>query len=165
MASQSRVQPSAVPKVYQSVLADAEVQARFWAKVNKADDCWEWTAGKNKEGYGVFSLRRQPIGAHRFAYELSHGPIQAKLAIDHLCRNHSCVRPEHMEPVTSRENSLRGQGPPALNAKKTQCPRGHPYNEENTIRTKRRERLCRTCKTEEARLFQLHRNRATRRRH
>jgi hypothetical protein len=114
------------------------VEQRFWAKVNKntEDGCWEWAGSLSPKGYGRFFLRagRASKQAHRFAYELVVGPIPGDKCIDHLCRNPSCVNPSHLEVVTPRENTLRGTGLAARNAKKTHCPRGHEYTPENTRR-------------------------------
>ncbi len=122
-------------------------EERFWAKVDvtAADLCWHWTAGLQSAGYGRFSADGRDIGAHRFAYELLVGPIPEGLHIDHLCRVRHCVNPEHLEPVTQRENILRGECPAALNARMTECPRGHPFDEANTYLTGG-QRTCRTCK-------------------
>ena len=84
--------------------------------------------------------------AHRFSYELHVGPIPTGLTLDHLCRNTLCVNPAHLEPVTMRENILRGYSPSANGARATHCPHGHPYNERNTGITKTNgARFCRTC--------------------
>ena len=42
-------------------------QHRFWDKVAKGgpDECWLWTAGTNKDGYGKLSVRRKSTLAHR----------------------------------------------------------------------------------------------------
>ena len=120
---------------------------RFWSKVDVSapNECWEWTAGRNSTGYGTFRIGRDMRGAHRVAYELSVGPIPEGLQIDHLCRNVTCVNPAHLEPVTQRENSLRGVSPAAVNATKTHCPKGHEYTPENTEMDSggRRCRICR----------------------
>ena len=98
----------------------------FWPKVNKAGpgDCWIWTASKDRLGYGKFG--RPSVLAYRFSYELHRGKIPSGLELDHLCRNPSCVNPEHLEAVTHRVNMLRGIGPSAVNARKTHCKQGHP---------------------------------------
>jgi len=119
---------------------------RFWEKVDQSGDCWEWKATKQPKGYGLFGLEGQSRLAHRVAYELTIGPIPEGLVIDHLCRNRSCVNPAHMEPVTSRENTLRGKTLAAENVKKTHCPKGHPYAGENLyIQPRTGKRFCRAC--------------------
>ena len=82
--------------------------------------------------------------AHRMIYELLVGPIPDGLEIDHLCRNRGCVNPGHMEPVTHRENLMRGDTVAAANPAKTHCIRGHPYDDENTYRYGSH-RYCRAC--------------------
>lgn len=85
---------------------------RFWDHVDLSDPdrCWIWKRKPNAKGYG--QLRNPRTGrtttAHRYAYELVVGPIPDGLTIDHLCRVRACVRPDHLEPVTNRENLLRG---------------------------------------------------------
>jgi len=85
------------------------------------------------------------------------GPIPAGLQLDHLCRNRACVRPDHLEPVRSRENTLRGFGPSAINARKTVCAHGHPFDEANTGRSPNGRRFCRECGRIRARAYQARR--------
>lgn len=124
--------------------------ARFLAKICVNENgCWEWTASLMHNGYGQFSIDRQGrlVAAHRAAYEHWVSSIPVGLQLDHLCRNRKCVNPDHLEPVTQRENMLRGIGPAALAARATHCKRGHPFSPENTLRLRtRNERVCRTCK-------------------
>ena len=71
------------------------------------NSCWEWTGSKNR-GYGKISMKdNTTILAHRAMYEMLVGPIPAHLELDHLCRNKSCVNPEHLEPVTHIENQIQ----------------------------------------------------------
>ncbi|MBO0884191.1 MAG: HNH endonuclease [Mycobacterium sp.] len=84
-------------------------------------------------------------GAHVFAYELLVGPIPTGMQLDHLCRNRSCVNPDHLEPVSQRVNLLRGATQPAFNTAKTHCPQGHPYEGDNLAFNRDGSRFCRTC--------------------
>ena len=120
-------------------------QRRFFDKIAVGDECWEWTAKTSREGYGHFSLRSREYLAHRISYEYFVGTISDGLTIDHLCRNPGCVRPDHLEAVTMRENVLRGDGPTARNARKTHCIHGHPFDEKNTHLLKDGRRHCRAC--------------------
>lgn len=86
--------------------------------------------------------------AHRVSYETFVGPIPAGLTLDHLCRNTLCINPAHLEPVTIKENVLRGDGPTARNARKTHCDRGHAFDETNTGPNANGGRSCRACKRE-----------------
>lgn len=112
--------------------AMATLEERFWAKVEKSDGCWLWTGAKTTTGYGSVWLDGRSVKAHRVAYELLVGRIPDGLTIDHLCRVRLCVNPAHLEPVTNRENTLRSpQSEASVNARKTHCPKGHPYEGRN----------------------------------
>lgn len=120
-------------------------QERFWEKVHKTETCWLWTGGKTGSGYGIFGIQGRDWLAHRFAYQLLVGPIPTGFTLDHLCRIPLCVNPDHLESVTQQENTLRGIGPAAQNARKTHCPFNHPYDLLNTDFRARGGRRCRTC--------------------
>jgi hypothetical protein len=115
--------------------------------------CWVWQGETNISGYGRLELSGRPnrkrVLAHRLSYEVFVGPIPAGLHLDHLCRNPPCVNPEHLEPVTCRENLLRSPiTVAAVNAQKTHCVRGHEFSDGNTILEPRPNgsvRKCRTC--------------------
>lgn len=118
---------------------------RFWAKVKKASDCWNWIGAMDSRGYGNFYSGTKQVMAHRASYEFFVGVIGPGLHIDHLCRNPSCVNPSHLEPVTPRENNMRGITPASINASKTECLRGHKFTEENTRMDINGQRHCRSC--------------------
>jgi len=133
-------------------LSGRTVEQRFWQKVKQLPGgCWEWMGTILATGYGQFVIKRKPFMAHRVSYEMLIGPIGEGLYIDHLCRNPRCVNPSHLEPVTPRENVMRGETIVARFAKKTHCPKGHPYDAENTYRIKTGGRACRACMRERCR--------------
>jgi hypothetical protein len=117
-----------------------------------ANGCWIWTGYRDSCGYGSMSvLRGKPVRAHTVAYFLRWGTIpEAGRQLDHLiCDNPSCCNPEHTKDSTARENVLRTCAPSAINAQKDHCPKGHPYDEENTCRSGGG-RYCRACAREKA---------------
>ena len=122
----------------------ADPVASFWARFTVTPGCWRWTGNLNGSGYGQYSAGGYNVLAHRMSYEIHVGPIPDGFTIDHLCRNHWCVNPAHFEVVTARENTLRGEGPTALNARKTHCKWGHEFTPENTYR-RGNHRYCRAC--------------------
>lgn len=79
-------------------------------EVDAETGCWLWLGVKRKHGYGAKFLNGKLVQAHRYIYELHRGPIPDGLFLDHLCRNPSCVNPDHLEPVTNAENLRRGKG-------------------------------------------------------
>lgn len=117
--------------------------SRALDKFTVGDGCWEWT-GCRAHGYGRFAPNgsRSTINAHRFIWELLHGPIEPGKHLDHLCRNRACVNPSHLEPVPQKVNVLRGVGKTAINSKKAKCPRGHFFEAERDSRGQRTCKLC-----------------------
>lgn len=108
--------------------------------------CWEWPGALNKTGYGKVFVNGVCFLVHRLIYEHYVGPIPSHLECDHLCRNHACANFEHIELVDRRTNSLRGVGFAAINARKSECVNGHPFNEQNTYyRLDTGQRHCRAC--------------------
>ena len=114
--------------------------------------CWVWSRAVSGNGYGNYGNK----GAHRVFYELFIGNIEKGMQIDHTCRVRACVNPEHLEQVTAQENILRSMPYRMANMgglfhlNKTECPNGHPYSEENTSNSKRKNgrtfRRCKACR-------------------
>ena len=133
---------------------DLSVEDRFWLKVDKngptpelrpeLGPCWVWTRGKS-DGYGMFWINGKQRQAHAVAHEWERGPIPGGFERDHLCRNRACCRPSHLQVVTHAVNTERGVSPHGLNTKKTYCPQGHEYNEENTRVNNQGKRVCKIC--------------------
>ena len=96
-------------------------------EIDHSSQCWVWTRSVAHHGYGQVSIHGRRQMVHRAMYEFHKGPIPSGMQLDHLCRNHRCVNPEHLEPVTNRENQLRG----LKGALKTHCANGHPYTGQN----------------------------------
>lgn len=151
------------------------LHARFWSMVDRGgpDDCWLWTGGVTAGGYAQFNVARSKApGGHRWIYEQVFGRIPDGCEIDHtchnrdascpggVCRHRRCVNPFHLEAVDSRSNKLRGRGPSAINAAKTLCDQGHPFDEENTYLWGG-SRYCKTCRREQLRAWRAGQRRAS----
>lgn len=109
--------------------------------------CIEWKGRRNGNGYGVVLINGKQLFAHRLAVALSGRNIPKSKVCDHLCRNHSCINPDHIELVSSKENALRGESIPAQHARRDTCSKGHPYTKENTrLWTDKNGRVARHCK-------------------
>lgn len=127
------------------------------ARMINTDDCWLFAGYKNSLGYGqIFTYVGRESSyqyAHRVSYENLVGDIPEGLVIDHLCRVRHCINPDHLEAVTARVNTLRGEGV-LVNTRKTHCPRGHEYTQENVQKFgSNNGRRCRQCALERHREY------------
>lgn len=137
---------------------------RAWDKIHPEPNsgCWLWMASLDGAGYGFFWFETRMIRAHIFMYEHYKELVPKGLQLDHLCRTPCCVNPDHVEPVTSKENVRRGilaevqrkrmkdyllhdpTSPAGRNRSKTHCPAGHQYTGRNLSTTKKGRR-CKKC--------------------
>jgi hypothetical protein len=124
----------------------ARTTRRLLAKVSPEPNtgCWLFLGFVDRAGYGQVKFRGRTTPAHRAYFEVFSGPIDGE-DVEHLCRNRCCVNPAHLEVVTHRENTRRGFGPVGINARKTHCLRGHPFDLANTEIRPNGNRGCKTC--------------------
>jgi hypothetical protein len=118
------------------------------------EGCWEWQGSKTPKGYGRIRVGEKLHYVHRIAYEVHVTEIPAGTQLDHLCRNRACVNPSHLEPVTNRVNTIRGDAGRLLgarNSEKSHCPQGHPYDGDNLRIGPHGWRYCRACRREQSR--------------
>jgi len=73
----------------------------FWSKVDKQNDCWLWTGGISKSGYGNYRNN----GAHRYSYQITFGDIPKGMVVMHKCDVKICVNPDHLSIGTHKDNS------------------------------------------------------------
>lgn len=106
-------------------------EEQFWDLVEPTGFCWYWTGPVTDEGYGHFSLSAATsVLVHRTSYELLVGPIPAGLQLDHLCFSRNCVNPDHLEPITASEHSLRSN---KWRMQRRSCVNGHARTKGNVL--------------------------------
>jgi hypothetical protein len=107
--------------------------------------CWIWQGCLNPAGYGNIGYGNRTGLTHRVSYLVFVGEIPAGLTLDHLCDTPACCNPAHLKPATDRENILRGNSASAINARKTVCAYGHPFDADNTAYLPSGTRYCKAC--------------------
>ena len=125
------------------------IETRLLDKISPEPNsgCWLWIGATQRKGYGAIRFDGKFIAAHRVSYTVFRGKIPDGLELDHLCRVHCCINPDHLEAVSHSMNVHRGKSPSANNARKTHCKNGHAFTPENTyIKPSGDGRECRICK-------------------
>ena len=138
-----------------------DVRRKFRSRYIKrrATACWEWKT-PDARGYGKFHFHGMSHQAHRVAWTIHRGLIPAGMVLDHLCRNHSCVNPDHLEVVTQKVNMDRSPLTVYASIRESgRCQRGHDLTRPEAwyVSTSTGRRYCLECRKE--------RNRASARRH
>ena len=125
-------------------------------EINKSVDpdtnCWNWYGSRSK-GYGelYYGSKRRVGLVHRLSmFVYKDFDLDSELGVLHKCDNKKCWNPDHLYVGTQKDNirdasarkRLRGQ-------RKTHCPQGHEYSEENTyIYPRTNHRQCIKCQRE-----------------
>jgi len=109
------------------ILTEAQA-GRFWDKVDKTGECWNWTGAKKAAGYGQLAVNKRMLIAHRVSYTLANGQIPDGVHIDHRCHNKSCVNPAHLRPATQKQNN---ENPGVLRSDNTSGYRGVTWDPKN----------------------------------
>jgi hypothetical protein len=130
------------------------VRDRFELHVDRSDPsgCHRWTGNHVGKGYGRLRFQGKMRLAHIVALLLDGVEVPPGMTVDHVrargCVWKDCVRVDHLEVVTNRENILRSDGITATHARKTHCLRGHEFTPDNTLANAHGGRRCRTCHCE-----------------
>lgn len=114
--------------------------------------CWLWPSIFRNSGYGRVKVGGRGCVAHRVVYEQVRGKIHEGLQLDHLCRVRSCVNPDHLEPVTPRENQRRGKTFTKEKYAMTHCINGHELRGANLFIRANGSRRCQKCEKERQRI-------------
>lgn len=133
---------------YQAAADDPKTGPRMANFAIDANGCHVWGGLKDQEGYGLAHHNGRPLRAHRLSFWIANGPIEGRMVIDHICRNRSCINPEHLRKVTHAENMRV--------ARLTHCKRGHPLSGDNvavSYQGNKIHRVCRTCSRESGRAY------------
>lgn len=119
--------------------------AKLVLKTKAVGECWKFLGYLDSRGYGQCSFKGKRDWAHRTYYRAFVGELPKGKELDHLCRNRWCVNPKHLEPVSHKENQLRGYSFAGNKARQTHCIHGHAFTIKNTIVRKDGRRNCREC--------------------
>lgn len=143
-------------------------EARFWSKVDRDGECWQWTASRYPKGYGAFGLDGRMVRAHVVAFALATGtwPDWTKREqVCHRCDNPWCCNPEHLYLGSDKSNAVdrtqreRGYVP---SSSQTHCKHGHPFSGDNLrvyVKDGYVTRRCRACGRDAQRRYRAERSR------
>jgi hypothetical protein len=76
----------------------------FWRRVDTTGDCWLWTGGVNRRGYGKITVGRKNYATHRYSWEITYGLIPDTKMVCHRCDRPACVKPDHLFLGSASDN-------------------------------------------------------------
>lgn len=137
-------------------------QQRFAERytINPITGCWNWMGSINGKGYAYLWVpdeirnekrpgKGRTLQAYRLGWVWKYGPVPRGSDLHHICQNTICVNPDHLEVITRSDHMRKADTICGKNLLKTQCPKGHPYDKENTYTPpNRKARFCRRCERE-----------------
>lgn len=134
-------------------LGTTELAIRLATRVTMDGECWISSGRRALRGGHVrIHYKGAWLHVHRVAYQLANNLADSEMPplLDHICNRPQCINPDHLRPSTQRDNLLRGTNPPANNARKTHCDRGHPLEGFNVVRHAGHPkwRTCRICRNQ-----------------
>lgn len=103
------------------------------------DACWPWMRRRSSAGYGALTVNYRRAYAHRLMLELELGvKLGSRQYVIHSCDNPPCINPKHLSVGTAKQNAMDcSKKKRHFSSRKTHCPHGHKYDEENTRYNKR----------------------------
>jgi hypothetical protein len=127
--------------------------ARIKVEGDPLDPCWRFIGSTDRWGVGRLKVDGSPRPVHRLAYEVFVGPIPPGMELGRreVCPHSWCWNPAHREPMTRIEVLLGSRAITTINMARTQCPKGHPYDETNTEYRRVGRSIGRACKACNAR--------------
>lgn len=124
---------------------DKIIRKIFNRALYKDDKCIEWMGACDNNGYGRVWNGTKVVSVHKYVYECLIELVPYGLELDHLCCNTKCFNIYHLEAVTHKVNTLRGNSPLADKARQIHCIRGHSLSEDNLYVKPDGRRVCRIC--------------------
>ena len=148
----NRVRSERIHRARAAVPTRDTVRERLFANlIIHPSGCLLWAGKRDRAGYGQIRAKGRHRPVHVVMWELYEDPVPSGMELDHVkafgCANRHCASIAHLQPVTHRENVLRGASASAANAIKTHCDAGHEFTPENTYVNSSRPgtRCCRKC--------------------